>query len=62
MERTRSIKLAKIGVLLGVVPVLIWAYEYGPNPGYAGVPGEHDRAPCPTSGCHFATAAAAAFP
>jgi uncharacterized protein (TIGR03437 family) len=56
MERTRSIKLAKIGVLVGVVPVLIWAYEYGPNPGYAGVPGEHDGATCATSGCHVGTA------
>jgi uncharacterized protein (TIGR03437 family) len=56
MERTRSIKLAKIGVLLGIVPVLIWAYEYGPNPGYAGVPGEHGGATCATSGCHVGTA------
>jgi uncharacterized protein (TIGR03437 family) len=35
--------------------VLIWAYEYGPNPGYAGVPGEHDGATCATSGCHVGT-------
>jgi uncharacterized protein (TIGR03437 family) len=55
METTRSIKLAKIGVLLGVVPVLIWAYEYGPNPGYAGVGGEHGGATCDTSGCHVGT-------
>jgi uncharacterized protein (TIGR03437 family) len=55
MERTCSIKLAQVGVLVGVVPVLIWAYEYGPNPGYAGVPGEHDGATCATSGCHVGT-------
>jgi uncharacterized protein (TIGR03437 family) len=55
MKKTRSIKLAKAGVLLGVVPVLIWAYEYGPNPGYSGVPGEHDGATCATSGCHVGT-------
>lgn len=55
MERKRTIKLAKIGVILGVVPVLIWAYEYGPNPGYAGVPGEHDGSTCNTSGCHVGT-------
>jgi uncharacterized protein (TIGR03437 family) len=65
MERTRSIKLAKIGVLLGVVPVLLWAYEYGPNPGYVGVPADPttntpaenvqpDGSPatCAAVGCH----------
>jgi uncharacterized protein (TIGR03437 family) len=55
MEKTRSIKFVKFGVLLAIVPVLIWAYEYGPNPGYVGVPGEHDGATCATSGCHVGT-------
>ena len=55
MQRKRTINLAKAGVILGVVPVLLWAYEYGPNPGFAGVPGEHDGATCATSGCHVGT-------
>jgi uncharacterized protein (TIGR03437 family) len=56
MERTGTVKLAKVGVIVGVVPVLIWAYEYGPNPGYAGVAGEHAGATCAISGCHVGTA------
>ena len=56
MERARRIKIAKLSLIVGVVPVLLWAYEYGPNPGYAGVPGEHDGATCDTSGCHVGTA------
>jgi len=55
MQRKWSINLAKAGVILGVVPVLLWAYEYGPNPGYSGVPGENGGATCATSGCHVGT-------
>ena len=36
------------------VPILLWAYEYGPDPGYCGVPGE--GASCISSGCHTGTA------
>ena len=45
--------LAKVGVIAAVVPVVLWAYEYGPNPGYAGVPGENGGATCTASGCHI---------
>jgi len=40
---------------MGTLPVLLWAYEYGPNPGYTGVPGENGGATCATSGCHTGT-------
>ena len=40
MDRARGIKLAKLGLIIGVVPVLLWAYEYGPNPGCVGVPAD----------------------
>lgn len=65
MDRTRCIKLAKLGLIIGVVPVLLWAYEYGPNPGYVGVPADPttntpaenaqpDGSPatCAAVGCH----------
>ena len=52
MQRNRKIRLAKVGVITAVVPVLLWAYEYGPNPGYTGVPGENGGATCTASGCH----------
>lgn len=44
---------------MGALPVLLWAYEYGPNPGYSGVPNENggsSGATCATSGCHTGTA------
>lgn len=56
MERTRKLAVAKAAVVLGAIPILLWAYEYGPDPGYVGVPGEHGGATCATSGCHTGTA------
>ena len=44
MQRKRKIVWAKVAVLAAAVPVLLWAYEYGPDPGYAGVPGENGAA------------------
>lgn len=55
MERKRKLLAAKIAVVGAVIPILLWAYEYGPNPGYCGVPGEHLGATCTASGCHSGT-------
>jgi len=54
MERQRKRVFAKIAVVTGTIPLLLWAYEYGPNPGYCGVPGE--GASCISAGCHTGTA------
>ena len=54
MERQRKLLFTKIGVVMGAIPFLLWAYEYGPDPGYCGVPGE--GASCATAGCHTGTA------
>ena len=57
MVSRRKLTLAKAAVVLGAVPVLLWAYEYGPDPGYVGVPGEHGGASCAAGGtCHTGTA------
>lgn len=59
MTRQRKIVLAKMAMVMGTLPVLLWAYEYGPDPGYAGVPNENggaSGATCATSGCHTGTA------
>src|ERR1035438_9116065 len=53
MERKKTLYAAKAAVILSVVPVLLWAYEYGPNPGYTNVPNELGT--CATSGCHVGT-------
>jgi uncharacterized protein (TIGR03437 family) len=41
-------------VILSAIPFLIHAYEYGPDAGAAGVPGENGS--CSQSGCHTGTA------
>src|SRR5947208_6141090 len=50
MHRNRRILVAKAVVILSTVPLLIYAYEYGPDAGVAGVPGEAGT--CNQSGCH----------
>jgi uncharacterized protein (TIGR03437 family) len=52
MERQRKLRIAKVAVVAGAIPLLLWAYEYGPDPGYVAVPGENGGATCATSGCH----------
>ena len=54
MERKRKVYVAKAAVIMGSVPLLIWAYEFGPDAGYSGVPGEFGS--CATLGCHTGTA------
>jgi uncharacterized protein (TIGR03437 family) len=56
MERKRKLSVAKVSVILITVPILLWAYEYGPDPGYCGVPGENAGDTCANSGCHLGTA------
>jgi len=54
MERKRKLLLAKAAVLLAAIPVVLWAHEYGPDVGHAGVPNELGT--CATAGCHVGTA------
>ena len=56
MERTRKRSIAKAAVVLGAIPILLWAYEYGPNPGYVGIPSENGGQTCANAGCHTGTA------
>jgi uncharacterized protein (TIGR03437 family) len=55
MTRRGKIIVAKTAVVLAAIPVLLWAQSFGPDPGYAGVPGENGGATCATSGCHLGT-------
>jgi uncharacterized protein (TIGR03437 family) len=54
MRRKTKLISAKIAVIAAVIPILLWAHEYGPDPGYCGVPKEN--ASCISSGCHVGTA------
>ena len=56
MESKRKLAAVKASVIVGAIPILLWAYEYGPDPGYVAIPGEHGGASCATSGCHSGTA------
>jgi uncharacterized protein (TIGR03437 family) len=53
MERNRKVLFAKITVVMAALPILMWAYEFGPNPGYTNAPG--DAGTCLQSGCHVGT-------
>ena len=58
MERSRKLFLGKVVAIMATVPVLIWAYEYGPDPGYCGVPNENGGKSCAFGGsCHAVSAA-----
>jgi uncharacterized protein (TIGR03437 family) len=52
MDRSRTIFVAKCAAVLGVIPVLAWAYSTGPLPHNTGAPGDTT---CSQSGCHAFT-------
>lgn len=54
MTRRTKIVYAKIAIILAAIPVLVRAYEFGPNPGYTAAPGDNATA-CISSGCHVGT-------
>ena len=54
MSPKKKILIGKMACLLGVIPALIYAYEYGPDAGYTGAPGDNKTA-CIASGCHAGT-------
>ena len=53
MRNKGKLYWAKVGVVMGAIPLVIWAYETGPDAGVCGVPNE--RGTCTQSGCHSGT-------
>jgi uncharacterized protein (TIGR03437 family) len=53
MQRKRKLSVAKSAALIAALPFLLYAYEYGPDAGVAGVPGEAGT--CNQNGCHTGT-------
>src|SRR5450759_1929827 len=53
MQRKSQLLFAKVAVVMTIIPILLWAYEYGPDPGYSGVPKELGT--CTAAGCHVGT-------
>jgi len=66
--KKRRLFWAKTGVILAAIPILVMAVEYGPDPGYSGVPGENGGQTCGNSSCHntannaFSGSVTVAFP
>src|SRR5579862_3308850 len=54
MTRSTRIVYAKIATILAVIPVLIYAHEFGPDPGYTAAPGDNATG-CIASQCHVGT-------
>jgi uncharacterized protein (TIGR03437 family) len=53
MERQRKLKIGKVAAVMGAIPLLLWAYEYGPDPGYVAIPGENGGLTCANApSCH----------
>lgn len=52
MLRQRKLFLAKTSIVLGVIPILVYAYARGPDPRKTGAPGDTT---CSQSGCHLGT-------
>lgn len=53
MNRNKQISLWKCAVGMAAVPVLVWAYPFGPPPRSTGAPGDQT---CAQAGCHLGTA------
>jgi uncharacterized protein (TIGR03437 family) len=53
MDGKRKVTIAKIAVVTAAIPFLLWAHEYGPDPGYCGVPKELGT--CNAVSCHVGT-------
>ena len=53
MSNRKKLVIVKISLILGVLPLIVHAYEYGPDPRRTGAPG--DAGTCLDSGCHSGT-------
>ena len=51
MSRRRRLLIISCLVVLALTPIIIYAYEFGPDPGYTGAPGDNPTG-CTASGCH----------
>ncbi len=54
MTKRTKIVCAKIAVVIASLPVMVYAYEFGPNPGYTAAPGDNPTS-CISAGCHVGT-------
>jgi uncharacterized protein (TIGR03437 family) len=51
MSRRKKIIVNSSLIILAITPIVLYAYEYGPDPGYTAAPGDNQTG-CMASGCH----------
>jgi len=51
MSRRKNLLIKSSPFVLAIASIAIYAYEYGPDPGYTGAPGDNSTG-CTASGCH----------
>jgi hypothetical protein len=51
MSRRKNLLVRSSPFILAIASIGIYAYEYGPDPGYTGAPGDNSTG-CMASGCH----------
>jgi len=54
MSKRRNLLIKSSPFILAIGSIVIYAYEYGPDPGYTGAPGDNATG-CTASGCHVGT-------
>jgi uncharacterized protein (TIGR03437 family) len=54
MSKRRNLLIKSSPFILAIASIVIYAYEYGPDPGYTGAPGDNATG-CTASGCHVGT-------
>jgi uncharacterized protein (TIGR03437 family) len=54
MSRRKNLLIKSSPFVLAIASVVIYAYEFGPDPGYTGAPGDNANG-CTSSGCHTGT-------
>jgi len=55
MQRKRKLLIAKMATVTAAIPFLVWAHEYGPDPGYTGAPKDLNGSTCANAQCHVGT-------
>ena len=54
MPRPKTLLINCALVALAIAPPILYSYEYGPDPGYTGAPGDNATG-CTATGCHTST-------
>src|SRR5271154_4392741 len=54
MSKRKKLVINSFLIFTAIAPIILYAYEYGPDPGYSTAPGDNATG-CISSGCHTGT-------